>query len=401
MENPSIALIPSAFKPSKLYSVLPSNGNGDFTHTRSTTATRVNADGLIETSAIDTPRIDYSDGGCPVLLLEPQSTNSLLQSNQFDTTWINQLGGTIVGGKFSEVSGLNDAWEFTKDATAFRSVRQAIVLASSTYTYSVYLKKGTLNNAALRIDTGGGAGFVNIDLLNGLITSTSGPLTSSKITLFKDGWYRCEGTLTQSITNVHIYVGEAGGTISGSIFCQYAQLEQLPYATSYIPTKGTTVTRTADVCNNAGNVNTFNSEEGVLFVEMAALINQDSSQRSVSINDGTKSNRAILFYDDANNRIRVRYTLGGVDQVSFAYVFSDATNTNLIAFKYKENDFSLWVNGIEVATDLSGSVSAIDTFSNLSFNEGDGTDVFFGKVKQLQVFKTALTDAELITLTTL
>ena len=54
-DKSSIALIPSGTKASKLYSVLPANGDGDFTHTRGSTATRVNKDGLIESVANNVP----------------------------------------------------------------------------------------------------------------------------------------------------------------------------------------------------------------------------------------------------------------------------------------------------------------------------------------------------------
>ena len=66
MATPSLLMIPSAFKSGVLASVLPSDGTGDFTVSRPSVATRVNSEGLIETMAADVPRIDYSDGGCPV-----------------------------------------------------------------------------------------------------------------------------------------------------------------------------------------------------------------------------------------------------------------------------------------------------------------------------------------------
>ena len=75
MEAPALALIPSGVKAGKVYSVLPSDGVGDFDFTRASTATRINSQGLIETVASNVPRLDYSNGDCPSLLLEPQSTN--------------------------------------------------------------------------------------------------------------------------------------------------------------------------------------------------------------------------------------------------------------------------------------------------------------------------------------
>ena len=75
MAIPTLTMIPSGYKAGKLYSVLPTNGDGDFTTSRSSSATRVNKSGLIETVLSNVPRLDYSDGSCPSLLLEPQSTN--------------------------------------------------------------------------------------------------------------------------------------------------------------------------------------------------------------------------------------------------------------------------------------------------------------------------------------
>ena len=81
--TPSIAMIPSGYKTGKLYSVLPTNGDGDFTTTRNTVATRVNKDGFIEEVAANVPRLDYSDGTCPSLLLEGTATNLITYSEDF------------------------------------------------------------------------------------------------------------------------------------------------------------------------------------------------------------------------------------------------------------------------------------------------------------------------------
>jgi hypothetical protein len=86
-DNASLALIPSGYKSGLLYSVIPDNGNGDFTHTRGSTATRVNAGGLIETMASGVPRLDYPliDGvvqSCPALLLEPSRTNDIERTDR-------------------------------------------------------------------------------------------------------------------------------------------------------------------------------------------------------------------------------------------------------------------------------------------------------------------------------
>ena len=79
-------------------------------------------------------------------------------------------------------------------------------------------------------------------------------------------------------------------------------------------------------------------------------------------------------------------------------VLSDETNFIKVGFKYKANDFALWVNGVEVDTDTNG-ITPIG-LNNLAFNDGTSNN-FFGKVKALAVYKEALTDAELQSLTTI
>ena len=84
MATPSLVIVPDRYKADKLYSQIPVDGTGDFTVVRGTTATRVNASGLIESVASDVPRLDYTGGGCPSLLVEPAATNLLLRSEEFD-----------------------------------------------------------------------------------------------------------------------------------------------------------------------------------------------------------------------------------------------------------------------------------------------------------------------------
>ncbi len=88
MSNPKLALIPSGYKGGTtptVYSILPSDGSGDFTFDRANgLSTRVRKDGLIEEVSNDTPRLDWLNSDCPVLLLENESTNRLEYSSDYD-----------------------------------------------------------------------------------------------------------------------------------------------------------------------------------------------------------------------------------------------------------------------------------------------------------------------------
>jgi hypothetical protein len=67
------------------------------------------------------------------------------------------------------------------------------------------------------------------------------------------------------------------------------------------------------------------------------------------------------------------------------------TNFNKIAFKYKENDFAIWINGIERGIASSGSLNPSGTFNELAFARGGSNNTpFYGNTKQIQYFDSAL-----------
>jgi hypothetical protein len=219
-DDASLMLLASggAQKDGKVYSVKPTDGSGDFTFTRG--------------SNLSATRVDASQ------LIEKGRENVLLQSNQFDTTWLNQLGGTITGGQ-AGYDGSSDAWLISKDASNFRSVRQVISF-SGVSTFSLYAKSGTLTDAALRMDTSAGAIQIVYDLSAGVVASSGGVFISNGIEDVGGGWYRIFVTANVSSgTNVHIYA-DRSGTTAGSIYIQDAQLESSLVATPYIETGAST-----------------------------------------------------------------------------------------------------------------------------------------------------------------
>ncbi len=411
MANPSLAMIPSGYKATKLYSVLPADGVGDFDVTRASTATRVNSSGLIEEVGVNVPRLDYSDGGCPVLLTEPQSTNLALWSEDFSNgVWINTENTTINVNVETSPDGSLTADKIIPDAVSsfHRIVQNSTIINGTNNTYSVFSKSNGCDYLVLRYNDGGGSNFNICFNVDTGIVEFNGGAGVAEIIECKDGWYNCKYTFTSSGTNGSFFLSARPIVVLSNAITAYtgdgtsglyiwgAQLEQQSYATSYIKTEGTTVTRNADVVTGAGDVTTFNSQEGVLYAEIAALSDDDSSFRCISLNDGTSSNVVkFVFY---LNNIFAETVVGGVNQGTTTYVFPSITSSNKIALKYKLNNFSLWINGVEVDTDSVGSVLAPNTLNNLSFDNGAAL-FFYGKTKDLRVFKTALTDSELEELT--
>ena len=181
----------------------------------------------------------------------------------------------------------------------------------------------------------------------------------------------------------------------------FCSSEQNSYATSYIPTEGSTVTRNQDVCNNGGSLASINSTEGVIYWEGAKL-QEASGTQVLGLSDGSGANR-IGFQTSPNvNQIRFVVDAGG-NQASKFFVLDDITDFNKYALKWKQDDFSFWVNGIKIGTDTSGNVPPLNALNTLDFyyGTGNGTGIynFTAKTKALAVWKEALSDEELIALT--
>ena len=210
-DKASLVLIPSGTKTSKVYSQKPVSGDGDFTFSRSTMATRVNADGNIE----------------------KETQNLLLQSNSFDTTWTNS-SSTETGGQ-SDKDGGTDAWLISATAQYGRIVQSVSV--SGVNTISVYAKEGTTDAIFIRANGGTSPrAFFNLD--DGTLGSIAGNYIDRSIEDVGSGWYRCSMSFNESVTEIRIYPAENGNVFptSGNIYIQDAQLEQGLVARDYIET---------------------------------------------------------------------------------------------------------------------------------------------------------------------
>ena len=213
---------------------------------------------------------------------------------------------------------------------------------------------------------------------------------------FGNGWYKITSTATSQSDGGYIsrFYPSTSGTASVELYGY--QVEEGSYATSYIPTSGSTVTRNQDIFTRDGIGSLINSTEGVLFLEIAPF-NNDLTNRSISLSNSGYDNRIEVRYRNNGTQILINLISSSTTQFSVVYSLPVITNFNKIAVKYKVNDFALWVNGVEVATDISGSTPI--GLNKLAFDDGGGGGNFYGKVKQLQVYKTALTDTQLAALT--
>jgi len=328
------------------------------------------------------PRIDYSGGGCPHILAEPQRTNLVTYSEDFSqSAWV-KSGVTLTSNYSTSPDGTLNATRVTGSSS--NSLLQSFVYFSNesqTVIVSFYAK---------------GTGKFRIKNTQGNVVDNY----SSNYDATSD-WERYSYTITNTSSSSGVQIVGIAGNSTGAAYdlsIWGMQLEIGSFPTSIIPTSGSTVTRNQDQFSRDGIGSLINSTEGVLFVEMAA-ISDDLTRRKITISDGTLSNFCSLYFDSISNKIIGRTTVGGVLQSFLSTSSYTETNFNKVAFKWKVNDFALWVNGSEVGVDSSGVAWGSSVLTEISFDNGTGAENFYGKVKQLQVYKTALTDAQLTSLT--
>jgi hypothetical protein len=523
LSSASLVLTPSSYKEGKLYSVIPENGDGDFTFTRATSATRVNAEGLIETASVlgselvvngdfatnsiwttptgwsisngtlqgtnanaisatqsgfsflnksfkveytiteisqggikvflggsqstpqrsavgtyveyiditsgnstlyiyginftgkidnvsvkevitnNIPRIDYSLGGCPNILLEPQRTNLALQSSSFDSASWSKSNSSVTANSTTSPSGITDADTLTADGTSNRhEVTQLISFTSGlAYTFSVYIKKNTNDFAQLTL---GGVAFsslpfANFNVNNGTLGSTGGSATST-ITSVGNGWYRCTLTATATATQgdrVYLVmttsptsIRRESNTLSTSVYLWGAQLEQGAYSTSYIPTTTASVTRNFDSItrNNIYTNGLITAAGGTWFVEIRnnRVLTRDAAESGLQFTDnsGIFGFRIKAF---GTARMLIAKIVGGAE----ATLYFTLTDIIKVAIKWNGSTADVFVNGVKVV--------AATAFTNTAMQSISNNNTVPKYLNQMALFPTPLTDDQLEALT--
>ena len=413
-----------AVKEDKLLAYNDNSGlffNKEFDFTRGSTATYVGRDGLIASAASGVPRIDFTNDTKGHLLLEPSRTNVIPYSQDFSNSAWTKERATISANTDTSPDGSVNASKIIEDtANGVHSIYEGVAISNNIYTFSCFVKKSERDYCFLQIVTNLGRYTAVFDLVNGIVTDTqtlSSPTnTSNKIEDYGNGWYRVSVTSSNTAsTTGYFQVGLSdSATPSYSSFKQPTYLgdgssgieiwgamaEVGDYNTSLINTTGAASTRNADVCNNSGSAQDFNSEEGVLYVEASALSN-GGVNRYISLSNNTSSNRLQIIYSSNSNRL----TISGVGNVGGVFTTINYTSFvqnqfNKIAIKYSSSGCKVFVNGSDVGSNTDNTSwvkNALTTFDLTLWNQS--TAPFIGKVRNVQVFTEALTDEQLEKLT--
>jgi hypothetical protein len=435
MPTPSLILVPARFKTGKLYTpVATTSGgvvlgaSGDFNVTRATTATRVNASGLIEVVASGIPRLDYPlGGGCPALLVEPSGSNLVVQSqNWLASGWRSDATGftiTITGTTGTlDPYGTNTANAISPTSGSATHLKvgndNSLIFTSGTvYTSSAFFKQGT-GNAGRYVQLTYPAsrftqeGYANFDLQLGTVAVVSGTTADSNraasIENYGNGWYRCRLTATcnsagtgNGFTAVLITASGStralpfAGTITDVLYGWGAQTETGSIATSYIPTTTASATRNADVITLSGAVSgCIGQTEGTIYLETNSLVSGASDLFCFA----RATTNTVSISKNSSNIIQATvYTSG----FAFNIAASGTVSGNLkIAVAYKTGDSALYINGVQIGTSSTAfSFTAALTQININptgFFEGIGNQ----RISALPLYTTRLTNAQLQALTT-
>ena len=330
---------------------------------------------------VDLARINYdSNGDNGHILLEPTSTNLVTYSEDFsDSSWF-KGNTTVIANQEVSPSGIQDADKVTFLAVPNANIQLTSAITTTIgedYTYSIWAKAdANVNN----VNFGGGIG-------------------GDVALAITDNWQRFTVTFTATSTST-ITTLVTRDSVLANIYIWGAQIEQLPYATSYIPNHGTAVgvTRAAETLTGSGNSTLINSTEGVLYAEIAALAD-DGTNRTIALNKDT-NDRIQMYFNTSTNGLSIFYKAqSGATSFIMNETLTDATSFNKIAFKWKANDFALWVNGVETDTVSSGVTPTANSLNALEFQLFNNAGPFYGKCKALAVFNEALSDTELTNLT--
>jgi hypothetical protein len=427
MQDPSLVVVPYRYKATKLYSEIPISGIGDFTVGRLLdTATRVNSNGNIEVVNANIPRLDYYTtggvAGCPALLVEPSAANGILNSQDTATNW--GAGGSLSSGYVDVigVSGNNltvavSGSNIGVSAGRLQRSSNNVALASgSTYTISFLIKKtGTHTIGGYYANITGaasgnlGAGFdISGSFSDGsLFTYTGVTSRIRRVEQWGTDVYRCSETFTMTASGtlasfnfapLNGVTSQLNPAVGLGIAFAAPQIELGSIPTSFIPTTTGSVTRNADVISVSGAVSgLIGQSEGTLYAEVD-VNNFADGNRIICLSDGTSDNRIIL-QQGVNSTLQAIVTTAATAVVDISTATGLTGGIYKIAIAYKQDNFSVYVNGVQTGTDVSGTVPACNQVFLGKIETTGTTNQFNNRIRAAAIYNSRLDDADLMVLT--
>ena len=293
------------------------------------------------------------------VLIEGASTNLVLQSEDFTTTWSSTASVNVTGSTQLRDGLLYHEIEFT---TTGGSISQSGVFTAATVnTGSVYAFAGTKTGVAITLGTGG-------------------PSDTKSLTGVPQ---RFSHTGTAATTSL---LFENGNSQAGTIWLSAAQGEQLPFATSYIPTVASTVTRDADILSiEPENIPAPTEDYSWgCTVDMLGFESGTFPRIATVVGEGTQRD--------------LRFT--GVDGVPFVNHAAFANNTAILAKESHKlfgtktaNDLILYRDAFAGTPVTPGTVT-FGPKTAIALGSDGSSENLYGHIKNFRIYNRALTAFE-------
>jgi hypothetical protein len=281
----------------------------------------------------------------------------------------------------------------------------------ASYTLSVYVKNNTRNFIQVVFGTGAfsATAYANFDVATGVL-GTVGAGTTASITAVGSGWYRCTVTATATVTaSTPIFFGlitsatavraELYAGTGSSLYVWGAQLEAASFATSYIPTVASTVTRSADNASMTGTnfSSWFNATQGTLISTFSSFATGSGSRIVAELNDGTSNNRYTQVHTPTGSDRFLTFSGGSAVVTTLDYTAVGVNVVGRWAAAYAVGNYGASLNGATALTSNYGFlVSGINT---LAIGNTGGSTLLNGHIQSIAYYNTRLTNTELQTLT--
>jgi hypothetical protein len=376
-------------------------------YTPTTNAPVVKYQPTLQTAASGEARFDHDPvtGESKGLLIEEARTNLLLNSgwsNGF-TSWGAYSGGSVKVDSAIAPDGSNDALTLSKtsgNVTGY--IRQSVNVSSgTTYTLSFYAKKGSWNYLEAGGDAFGNGGdgvIFNLD------TGTLDFGSDATITEVGNGWYRCTRKYTPTASSVAPFFRVKEGVSSNGdaegynyVLIWGAQVEAGAFPTSYIPTSGSTVTRSADDASITDMSTISPSGEGTLFADAF-------SRRPVSAHSSSYIITRLSY--DTDNYVDLRYRASGASGETVTALGSSkisATSVNpaaqvdvKLAVSYSYDIFAAAGNGSSVTT---ATGTALPELTTMKIGSLSGNNNMVGTIKKIAFYPKRLSNDTLQAMT--
>lgn len=360
-------------------------GVGSATFTRASTATYIDRYGMLKSAAIDEPRFEKEG-----YLNEGASTNLLLQSEDFITTWTTYAGTTTPNTTATtDPYGTNLAEKYVASGAGGRIAQTSQAFALGSYiTVSVFAKKeGASNYLRFEVINTKGAWF---NLSTGVISNITASTTAT-MTPLSNGWYRCSiSFLSTGITTAPcaFYPTRIAGNSSianDSMYIFGAQLEALPFATSYIPTGASAITRNADSLNITRNGN-IPKDVGGEFSVLCDVSSFGGTNSQGIFGIGGYSINDYYYGGDV-----LSYNINGL---SNSYTMARNTINSRIGLTTTPTTLYIVIDGVIVDTISTTNIPTGTPTNILIGNIRTGTYPLYGHISNVRIWDKSLTAQE-------